>query len=94
MTGFSFVNRVTELAALTEEAERAGRGDPRVVQLTGPAGMGKSALAEVFLETHPELTRVMVAGAEVEAGVHLGVADTLMRCLAARAGNCEPLPGR
>lgn len=31
MTGAAFVNRIPELSALAEEAERASRGDPRIV---------------------------------------------------------------
>jgi hypothetical protein len=93
MAGIRFVNRVAELSALAEEAERACRGDPRVVHLSGPAGTGKSALIDVFLASHPDLARVAVAGAEPEACVHLGVADTLLRALAARAGHRDPLTG-
>ena len=93
MSGLSFVNRATELAALAEEAQRASHGEPRIVHLSGPAGMGKSALVDAFLSSHPELSRVTVAGAEQEAGVHLGVADTLLRVLAARAGEGDPLTG-
>ena len=87
MRGKRFVNRVAELSALTEEAQQAFRGDPRIVHLSGPAGMGKSALVDVFLAGNPGVDRVTVAGAEQEAGVHLGVADTLLRTLAARAGH-------
>jgi DNA-binding NarL/FixJ family response regulator len=87
MTKLAFVARVAELSALAEEAERASRGDPRIVQLSGPAGIGKSTLADVFLAGRPEMTRVDVAGAEDETGVHLGVADALLRVLAARAGH-------
>jgi ATP/maltotriose-dependent transcriptional regulator MalT len=82
----SFVNRVGELSALAEEADRASRGEPRVVHLSGPAGIGKSALIDVFLAAHGELATVAVTGAEAEAGVHLGVADTLLRGLAVGAG--------
>jgi DNA-binding NarL/FixJ family response regulator len=90
MKSLEFVNRVAELSALAEEAQRACRGDPRIVHLSGPAGMGKSALIEAFLAGHPGLARVTVAGAEHEAGVHLGVADTLLRALAARVRQGDP----
>ena len=36
---FSFVNRAEELSALAKEADRASRGEPRVVHLSGPAGL-------------------------------------------------------
>ena len=40
----------------------------------------------MFLGVHGELVRVVVAGADAEAGVRLGVADSLLRALAVRAG--------
>ena len=81
-----FINRRGELSVLSEEADRASKGEPRVVHLSGSAGMGKTALIGRFLADHPELRPVVVAGVEVEAGVHLGVAGALLRALAARAG--------
>jgi predicted ATPase len=74
-----FVNRVEELSALAEAADRASRGESRVVHLTGPAGIGKTALIDAFLGEHAELVGVAVAGAEVEAGMHLGVAGALLQ---------------
>ena len=92
MSGLRFVNRAAELSLPTEEAERACRSDPRFMHMSRPAGTGKSALIDNYLTSHPELTRVAVAGAEPGARVHLGVADTLLRSLAARAGHRSPLP--
>jgi hypothetical protein len=40
----------------------------------------------LFSGEHAELVRVAVAGAEVEAGVHLGVAGALLQALGVRAG--------
>jgi DNA-binding CsgD family transcriptional regulator len=80
-----FVNRRDELSVLGEEAGRAFQGEPRVVYLRGAAGVGKTALIERFLADHAELRPVVVAGAEAEADVHLGVAEALVRALAARA---------
>ena len=93
MTGARFVNRVAELSALAEEAARACRGDPRIVQVSGPAGVGKSALVNAFLAGHPELARAVVAGAEAEAGVHLGVADALLHAVGAGAGQRDIAAG-
>jgi DNA-binding NarL/FixJ family response regulator len=59
--------------------------------LNGPAGIGKSALVEMFLAEHPELTRILVAGAEAEEGMHLGVARLLLQALAVRAGRAADL---
>src|SRR5215831_16979996 len=81
-----FINRRGELSVLSEEAGRAFRGEPRVVYLCGAAGMGKTALIERFLAEHEELRPAVVAGAEAEADVHLGVAEALVRALAACTG--------
>ena len=91
MRGKRFVNRVAELSALAEEAQRAFRGDPRIVHLSGPAGMGKSALVDAFLAGNSGLDRVTVAGAEQETGIHLGVAETLLRTLKVHTGQRDPL---
>ena len=82
----AFVNRVGELSALSAEAIRAAQGEPRVVHVNGPAGIGKTALIDRFLGRHTDLAAILVAGAEAEAGVHLGVAEALLRGLAVRAG--------
>jgi DNA-binding NarL/FixJ family response regulator len=81
-----FVNRVRELSVLAEEADRASRGEPRVVYVSGTPGIGKTALVNAFLEHHPKLLRVLVAGAEAETAMHLGVAKALRQALAAHAG--------
>jgi ATP/maltotriose-dependent transcriptional regulator MalT len=81
-----FVNRVWELAALAEEAGRVSAGESRVVHVCGAAGIGKTALVSTFLTGHPDLAAIPVAGSEHEAGVHLGVAETLLRTLAVRTG--------
>jgi DNA-binding NarL/FixJ family response regulator len=81
-----FVNRVDELSSLATEASRSSRGEARVVHLSGPAGIGKTALAARFLADHAQLIPVQVAGAEAEAGIHLGLAEALLRALCAQAG--------
>lgn len=83
---FSLIGREAELSALAHDGERAARGDPRVVHVSGPAGIGKSTIISAFLESRPELSPVVVSGAEQESSVHLGVADRLSRALAERAG--------
>jgi DNA-binding NarL/FixJ family response regulator len=82
----AFVNRVGELSALTEEVARAASGESRVVHICGPAGIGKTALVGTFLNGHPEPAGIRVAGSEHETGVHLGVAETLLRTIAVRGG--------
>lgn len=81
----SFVNRAAEMAALAAEADRAARGEPRVVDVSGPAGIGKTALVGTFLRDQSPQATVLVAGAEAEAGAHLGAARALVDALAGRA---------
>ena len=45
----AFVGRDAELDILRMELERVRSGSPRVVLIDGPAGMGKTALADRFL---------------------------------------------
>jgi DNA-binding NarL/FixJ family response regulator len=86
----TFVNRASELSALAEEAARVLRGESRVVHVSGPAGIGKTALVSAFVNDHPKLVEVTVAGSEYETGVHLGVAEALLRTLAVRGGLAAP----
>lgn len=44
-----FVGRKAELAALAQEWDRAAAGESRTVAVTGPAGIGKTRLAEQFI---------------------------------------------
>jgi DNA-binding NarL/FixJ family response regulator len=83
----AFVNRCRELSALAAEAARVSRGESRVIHVSGLAGIGKTALVSAFLNDHPELAEIRVAGSEHEAGMHLGVAEALLRALATRGGS-------
>ena len=46
----AFVGRDAELDILRAELEQVRAGSPRVVLIDGPAGMGKTALADRFLQ--------------------------------------------
>jgi DNA-binding NarL/FixJ family response regulator len=82
----AFVNRASELSALAEETGRVSQGESRVVHVSGRAGIGKTALVGAFLNDHPDLVGINVAGSEHDTGTHLGVAQALLRTLAARGG--------
>jgi predicted ATPase len=45
----SFVGRRRELGVLDARLREAGRGQPRVVQVQGPAGIGKTSLLDQFI---------------------------------------------
>ena len=44
----------------------------RIVHLSGPAGIGKTTLVDTFSRQRAVAMGILVAGAEAEAGVHLG----------------------
>ncbi|GIH97231.1 helix-turn-helix transcriptional regulator [Planobispora siamensis] len=83
-----FVGRERELAALDEALEQARRGEPHVVLLDGPAGIGKTALIRVFLGAAPGTRVLQASGDEGEAALPYGVLDQLT---ATPAGDVEPL---
>src|SRR3954468_24649820 len=68
----TFIGRQSELGAL----EAALSGAPSVVLVQGPAGVGKTALAQRFAAGHRMLR---AAGEPGERDVAFGVADQLLR---------------
>jgi DNA-binding NarL/FixJ family response regulator len=75
----AFVGRDRELAAVRAELDRVRRGEPRVVLIEGPPGIGKSALIDHILADHADLTILRATGEQWEAFVAYGVVDQLMR---------------
>jgi hypothetical protein len=83
-----FVGRTAELAVLRTALVEAAARRPRVVQIEGPAGMGKTALIERFLadpggDLSPTVLRA--GGDEAETLLAYGVVEQL-----ARAGGLDP----
>lgn len=82
----TFVGRQPELAALRAARTRATAGDPQIVLLSGPPGVGKTALVEQFLAV-PDLAPDAAAGPAVLAAsgeqtetlLRYGVVDQLAR---------------
>ncbi len=78
----SFVGRVGELTVLREALADATARHPRMVQIEGPAGVGKTALIERFL-AEPGTERAPVVlragGDEAEALLAYGVIEQLVR---------------
>jgi DNA-binding winged helix-turn-helix (wHTH) protein len=64
-----FVNRSDELARLKREFERLGRGERRVVFVTGEAGIGKTALVDAFCRAENFALPTIVARGQCVAGV-------------------------
>jgi ATP/maltotriose-dependent transcriptional regulator MalT len=73
-----FVGRADELAAMTAELDRARAGQPRVLWLSGPAGIGKSTLIRRFAAERPEVRMLWAGGDEAETGLPYGVVAQLL----------------
>jgi DNA-binding CsgD family transcriptional regulator len=83
-----FVGRRAELAALCARLAEVGNRIPHVVQIEGPAGIGKTALIENFLAaagTGPQPVVLRSSGEETETLLPYGVIEQLARS-AGRAG--------
>src|SRR5215210_890263 len=77
----SFVGRQPECAVLAARLAEAVAGEPQVVQIKGPAGIGKTALIERFLADRmgPAATVARASGEETETLLPYGVVEQLAR---------------
>ena len=73
------VARDAELGALRGALADARRGQPRLVLVEGPAGIGKSALVDRFLEEISGAVLLRAIADESESSVELGFVDQLLR---------------
>lgn len=81
-----FVGRERELASVREAVDRAARGEPSLVAITGEAGVGKSALLREVLAALPRSVSIAVAVAdEHDADLTYGVLDQLTRAMGQRS---------
>ena len=79
-TASAFVGRGRELELLGGALGAAAGGEPRVVLVEGPPGIGKTALLRRFLAEAGDGVRVLRAtGEETESLLAYGVAEQLMR---------------
>jgi AAA ATPase domain len=74
-----FVDRRAELAMLRAQLDQARSGRPRVVLVSGPAGIGKTALLDRFLHQETDVRVLRASGDEAEAMLGYGVVDQLLR---------------
>jgi DNA-binding CsgD family transcriptional regulator len=77
-----FVGRVAELALLRGVLADAAARHPHVVQIEGPAGVGKTALIERFLadpDLDPPPTVLRAGGDEAETLLAYGIIEQLVR---------------
>ena len=77
--GSAFVGRWGELARLDGILAAVGPGNPRIVLIEGPPGIGKTTLVDRFLESSDTTRVVRASGEEYEALVPFGVVDQLLR---------------
>ena len=81
-----FVGRQPELALLRARLSAALAGQPQVVRIEGPAGIGKTALIEHFLRdpgVHPAPIVVRASGEDTESLLAYGVVEQLARAAGA-----------
>src|SRR6266540_238841 len=73
-----FVGRQPTLASLHRMLNQARAGEPRLVLIEGPAGIGKTTLVRRFLDEAGERRVLRASGEEAEAGLAFGVLTQLL----------------
>ena len=74
-----FVGRETEHDILRAALGHVRAGQPRVVLIEGPAGIGKTALVDRFIQLESDVQVLRASGEPWEALVPYGVIDQLTR---------------
>ncbi len=74
-----FVGREKELNILRSALDHVRAGQPQVVLIEGPAGIGKTALVDRFLDLETDVQVIRASGEPWEASVPYGVVDQLVR---------------
>ncbi|MFF5209607.1 AAA family ATPase [Streptosporangium sp. NPDC000396] len=75
-----FVSRERELAALHAALDRVRHGEPQLVLVNGPEGIGKTALVRRFLGQARRSRVLKASGDENEAALPYGVLEQLLSC--------------
>jgi predicted ATPase len=78
-----FVGRADELALLNAEMQRVTSGEPRLVWLTGEAGIGKTSLVRRFVGGLSGVRVLWAGGDENETDLPYGVVNQLLSDLPA-----------
>jgi DNA-binding CsgD family transcriptional regulator len=74
-----FVGRDAEIETLRAVLDRVRAGQPQVVLIEGPAGIGKTALVNRFVQGETDVRVLRASGEPWEARVPYGVVDQLTR---------------
>jgi predicted ATPase len=75
----TFIGREAELGVLRARLDEVRAGEPRVILVEGPAGIGKTSLLRRFLAGAPDVRVISGAGAAEEQFLPYGVAEQLAR---------------
>src|SRR3954447_24054642 len=78
MSSAVFVGRAHELAAMNAELDHARAGRPRVLWLSGPAGIGKTTLIHRLLADRTDVRVLWASGDAAETGLPYGVVGQLL----------------
>ena len=74
----TFVGRADELATMGAELDRVRTGHPRVLWVSGPAGIGKTSLVRRLLDDRADVRVLRGDGDEGETGLPFGVLGQLV----------------
>jgi ATP/maltotriose-dependent transcriptional regulator MalT len=77
--GGTFVDRLDELSQLQAKLDEVRAGQPRMVLVEGPAGIGKTALLRRFAGSADDARLLRAAGVREERLLPFGVAEQLAR---------------
>ena len=90
----TFVGRADELATMGAELDRVRTGHPRVLWVSGPAGIGKTSLVRRLLDDRADVRVLRGDGDEGEAGLPFGVLGQLVGDVPRRFLGPTGLPAR
>jgi DNA-binding CsgD family transcriptional regulator len=74
----TFVGRSNELCTLELARSSAASGEPQLVLVDGPAGVGKSALIARFVDSLEDVALISVVGDDTETELRFGLVDQIL----------------
>jgi ATP/maltotriose-dependent transcriptional regulator MalT len=74
----TFVGRTNQLRTFESARVSAGSGQPQVVLVDGPAGVGKSALVARFVQSLRDVAVISVGGDDTETNLRFGLVEQIL----------------